>query len=336
MDTFNFSEVKKLLSPGKKILLTSHANPDGDAVGSILAMLHFLNQMNLPTVALLPNRFPEFLHWMPGQEKIKYIDGNEKEAENLFLDSDIIFSLDYNAPSRLDNAGKFLIKSKAVKILIDHHIKPEIQYFDHILSEIAISSTSELVYQFISEINPELINRAVAECIYVGILTDTGSFSYNCNFSKTFITVSKLIEKGIDTAAINRYVYDTNTEDRLRLLGYSLSEKMEVIKEYNTAIISLSQEELKRYNNKIGDTEGLVNYALSVKGIRFAAFFRETKNKVRISFRSIGEFSVNEFARSHFEGGGHKNAAGGDSYVSMEKTIEKFKRLLPEYKNQLS
>lgn len=336
MDTLNFTEVKKLLVPGKKILLTSHSHPDGDAVGSVLAMFHFLNQMQIQTVALLPNRFPEFLHWMPGQEKIKYIEGNEKEAENLFNESDIIFTLDYNAPSRIGDAEKMLINSNAVKILIDHHIKPETQYFDHLLSEVKISSTSELVYQFITEINPNFVNREVAECIYVGILTDTGSFSYNCNFSKTFFTVSKLIEKGIDTAAINRYVYATNTEDRLRLLGYSLSEKMEVFKEYNTAIISLSEEELKRYNSQIGDTEGLVNYALSIKGIRFAAFFREKEKKVRISFRSIGEFSVNEFARNHFDGGGHRNAAGGNSTLSMEKAVEKFKELLPEYKNQLS
>lgn len=285
---------------------------------------------------MLPNRFPEFLQWMPGQEKIVFIEDNEKEAEQLFLESDIIFTLDYNSPSRLGNAGKMLISSKSVKVLIDHHIEPESQYFDHLLSDVKISSTSELVYQFMSEINPESINRSVAECIYVGILTDTGSFSYNCNYSKTFTIVGKLIEKGIDTVAINRKVYATNTEDRLRLLGYALCEKMEVIKEYNTAIIALTKDELETYNNKIGDTEGLVNYALSIKGIRFAAFFREAENKVRISFRSVGEFSVNDFARNHFEGGGHKNAAGGDSFVSMKKTMEKFKRLLPEYKNLLS
>lgn len=333
---FDFSPIRKIIKPDKSILLTSHTNPDGDAIGSVLALYHFFTQSGYQVKALVPNQFPDFLHWMPGCNDIIIFEKNKELGKKLLNGSDIIFSLDYNSPDRMGEAGKSLAKSKATKILIDHHINPDINNFDFCYSNINTSSTSELVYLLIKEIGPVQINSSISECIFTGIVTDTGSFSYNCNFEQTFSIVSELIQQGIDITKINRLIYATNTESRLRLLGYSLSEKLKLYPGFNTAIICLSKEELKKYNHQIGDTEGLVNYALSIKGIRFAAFFSEKDEKIRMSFRSVGDFSVNEFARLHFEGGGHRNAAGGDSYLSMEKTIDKFEKLLFDYKDPLT
>ncbi|MCD4683249.1 MAG: hypothetical protein K8R86_08215 [Bacteroidales bacterium] len=220
--------------------------------------------------------------------------------------------------------------------MIDHHIQPDLDSYNFVLSTVDTSSTSELVFEFMDKINPELINITIAECLYVGIMTDTGSFSYACNYEKTFRIVAELYKLGIDGVAINRLVYSTNTENRLRLLGYALSDKLRVLHKYSTAYISLTKDELVKFNFNDGDTEGLVNYALSIKGIKFAVLFTEKTNKIRLSLRSVGEFSVNKFARDHYKGGGHKNAAGGDSYLSMEKTLEKFERLLSEYEKDLA
>jgi phosphoesterase RecJ-like protein len=247
----------------------------------------------------------------------------------------VLFSLDYNSPSRINDASGSFVNSPAVKILIDHHINPEKDAYDHCFSTTQISSTCELVYQFMKSINKNLIDKAIAENIFVGIMTDTGSFSYNCNYESTFKIVAELIGKKIDTNRINRLIYSDNTESRLKLLGYSLSEKLIVLPEYQTAYISLTRAELEKYHYKTGDTEGLVNYALSIKGVQFAALFTERENKIRISFRSVGNFSVNEFAGKHYEGGGHRNAAGGDSFVDMDQTLINFNRLLEDYKDLL-
>lgn len=335
LTTLNFSELKELLSAKKEILLTSHTNPDGDAVGSGLAMMHFLKQFDHKVNFLIPNAFPDFLAWMPGQENIIIIEKQKKRCKSLIKSADILFSLDYNTPSRLGEAGEAFENARGIKILIDHHIEPDIEKYDHVFSTVDTSSTSELVYDFITSINASKINLDIAECLYTGIMTDTGSFSYACNYEKTFRTVADLYKLGIDGVKINRLVYNTYSESRLRLLGYALSEKLVVRQEYATAYISLTKEELDKYNFKVGDTEGLVNYALSIKGIRFAALFTEKNKKIRISFRSVGNFSVNKFARKYYEGGGHKNAAGGDSFLSLEETLKHFERLLSEYKEEL-
>ncbi|OQX78972.1 MAG: hypothetical protein B6D61_04350 [Bacteroidetes bacterium 4484_249] len=335
LNTFNFSKLKDLLATKKKILLTSHTNPDGDALGSSLAMYHFLILSGHEVNVIVPTRYPDFLAWMPGQEKILIYEKSKMLCDQLFESSDIIFSLDYNAPSRLGIASESCKKAKGIKVLIDHHIEPDTDAYNFVFSTTKTSSTSEIVYEFMQQTNPALINKTIAECIYTGILTDTGSFSYACNYESTFRIVADLYKLGIDGVSINRHVYATFSENRLRLLGYALSEKLKVISKYATAYISLSIDELNRFNYQVGDTEGLVNYALSIKGIKFAALFTERENKIRISFRSVGSFSVNSFAAKHFEGGGHKNAAGGDSFLTMDKTLEKFERLLPEYREQL-
>lgn len=336
LEAIDFSAVKHLFTAKRKVLVTSHSNPDGDALGSALAMYHFLTALNHEVHVMVPNDFPDFLSWLPGISHVLTYEKNRKACDDLFNTSDILFALDYNAPSRINDAAASFIASAATKILIDHHIEPDLSAFDHCFTTTQISSTSELVYQFILNMAPEKLDREAAENIYVGIMTDTGSFSFNCNYGSTFLAAAKLISKGVDANAINRRIYSNNSESRIRLLGYSLSKRLTVIPGFHTAYIALTRDDLDTHDHKTGDTEGLVNYALSITGIRFAALFTERENKIRISFRSAGEFNVNEFARKHFQGGGHRNAAGGDSFAGMDETLERFNRLLADYKEDLS
>jgi bifunctional oligoribonuclease and PAP phosphatase NrnA len=335
LNSLDFSPIKDLFKTPRKILLTSHTNPDGDAIGAVLATYLFFKDLGHDVSVIVPNSFPDYLAWMSGSGDIKIYENEKAACDLLFADAEILFSLDYNHPNRLKDAEPAFNHSGAIKILIDHHVQPKTDAYHHVFSTTETSSTSELIFDFIIQLNPEALNRSIAECIYAGILTDTGSFSYSCNSEKTFRIVAALYSKGIDGVKISRMVYSTFSASRLRLLGYSLSEKLRVLPEYATAYISLTKDELDRFNYQVGDTEDVVNYALSIKGIRFAAMFMEREKKIRVSLRSVGDFSVNAFAREHFEGGGHKNAAGGDSYSSMEQTLAKFEQLLPSYKSEL-
>ncbi|NOX45965.1 MAG: bifunctional oligoribonuclease/PAP phosphatase NrnA [Chlorobi bacterium] len=335
MAVLDFSEIKPLLSTRKKILIVGHTNPDGDALGSSLALYNFLKAESFDLSVIVPTSYPGFLAWMPGQENIRVYEKEKGVCDRIFDEAEVIFSLDHNSPSRLGIATKAFGKSKALKIMIDHHIDPDKKSYDLVFSTTETTSTSELIYDFLAQYNQAQISREVAECIYVGIMTDTGSFSYACNYEKTYRTVADLFKLGIDGVNIHRRVYDTFSESRMRLLGYCLSEKMVVMQKLNTAYISLTKEELERFDFKPGDTEGVVNYSLAIKGIRLAALFTEKENKIRISFRSAGKFDVNVFANKHFEGGGHRNAAGGDSFLPMDKTLEKFERLLLDHKEEL-
>lgn len=328
---FHFSELKGILNEKHKILITSHSNPDGDALGSTLALYFFLKNLGQHSQIIVPDGIPDFLSWMPGKDNIVIFNNDKDRAKKIFKEATLIYSLDYNAPTRIGEASKFLETSTAYKILIDHHIDPDTEFFDLAYSTVDISSTSELVYSLMTAIDDDAIDQNVVECIFTGIVTDTGSFSYNCNYPQTFEIVSQMIKKGLDINKINRLIYATNRESRLRLLGHSLSKKLIVNKEFNTAYIFLSKKELEHYQYQVGDTEGLVNYALSIENIKLAALFTKRDDKIRISFRSVGDFSVNNFARIHFEGGGHRNAAGGDSFVNMKQTIQKFERLLSLY-----
>ncbi len=331
----NLSEVKRLLTDKKKILITTHYNPDGDAIGSSLALYHYLKAKGNDVETLIPNDVPQFLQWMPGIEDATIYYHHAKKADKLLKEAEIIFCLDYNAFSRVNLFEKQLAAAPGIKILIDHHPEPENQ-FDHMLSVIPVSSTAELIYDFISALGDgDMINVDMGTNIYVGMMTDTGSFSYASNYPYTLETVADLIKKGVDTELIHRLVYDTYSENRMRLLGYCLSEKLVVLNEFSTAYISLTKEDMAKFSFQPGDTEGVVNFALSIKNISFAAFFTEKKESVRISFRSKSDFSVNEFAKAHYGGGGHKNAAGGDSSLSMEETLKQFTELLPLYKDAL-
>ena len=335
MENIDFDKICKLLQKPRKILITTHSNPDGDAIGASLALYVYMVKKGHYVHVMVPDPDPAFLHWLPFHEHIMVFSMNQKGCERVINEAELIFCIDYNGIRRLSHASSYVRKANAIKILIDHHVQPE-NDFDMQISITKTSSTSELIYDFIAYSGDKhLIDKSIAECIYTGIITDTGSFSYACNYEKTFLITAALHLTGMDGEHVHRLVYDTYSENRLRLLGYSISEKLVVLPEYNAAYISLSKEDLEKFDYQIGDTEGIVNYALSIKDINLAALFTEKKDMVKVSLRSKGNFSVNEIARKFFTGGGHANAAGADCYLSLEETIRIFRSMLSQYKDQL-
>ncbi|RIA09235.1 phosphoesterase RecJ-like protein [Flavobacteriaceae bacterium MAR_2010_72] len=333
----DIKHIKQLLSEPKSIVVVPHKNPDGDAIGSSLGLYHYLKQFGHKIVIIAPNDYPDFLKWMPAEESVMIYD-NQTEASDLIIDqADVIFTLDFNALNRIGNMEAVVTKSRAVKIMIDHHQQPD-GYATYTYSDVSMSSTCEMVYNFINMLeDTDHINAEIATCLYTGIMTDTGSFRFPSTTSQTHKVIAALIEKGANNAQIHTNIYDTSSYNQLQLLGCAL-RNLKVLPEYNTAYITLSQDELNTYNFKKGDTEGFVNYGLSLKGIVFAAIFIESQQDqiIKVSLRSKGDFSVNEFSRAHFEGGGHINAAGGKSDLTMEATVEKFIRILPTYKHVLN
>ncbi len=332
MNNSYISSLQDFFSTKKKIVIVSHSNPDGDALGSSLALYNYFLLKKQEVTIIVPNNFPEYLAWMKGSEHILLYSSKKNTCNQLIADADILFCLDFNALNRVDKVEDSLRNTKALKVLIDHHLQPELNAFDYAFSETKVSSTSELIYDFIVAMGDQkLMNIDIASCIYVGIMTDTGSFSYSCNYEKTYQISASLLKTGIDAEEIHHLVYDTFSETRLRLLGYCLSEKLVIISELSSAYISLSKEELNRFSYQVGDTEGVVNYALSINHVKLAALFSEREGKIRISFRSKGEVDVNVFARTYFEGGGHRNASGATSYLSLSETIKKFEESLLDY-----
>ncbi|HAN18162.1 MAG TPA: DHH family phosphoesterase [Bacteroidales bacterium] len=328
-------ELKNRIELSEKPLIITHYNPDGDAIGSILAFYHYLVKKGKNPFMVSPNDYPEFLHWMPGNENVTVYKRNTGTVTNAIRDADLIIALDFNNFERTEGLEKYLNESKAVKVMIDHHPDPS-DFADIAISDIQYSSTAEMVYHVIESLGDEdLIDKNIAECIYCGIMTDTGSFNYNSSNPYTYLVVSKLVGFGIDKDRIYWNVYDNFSADRMRLLGYCLHKKMEVFPEYHAAIISITKDELKEFNFAPGDSEGFVNLPLSIKNIRFTAIFIERDKQIKISFRSKGNFSVNKFAEENFNGGGHKNASGGYSYVSLDETLKKFRELLPKYQTEL-
>ncbi|MCI2228001.1 bifunctional oligoribonuclease/PAP phosphatase NrnA [Polaribacter sp. MSW13] len=331
-----FEELKKFLEKPRNIVIIGHRNPDGDAMGSTLALYHYFNKKGHNSTVVVPNEYPEFLHWLPGSKTTYRFDWQNSQSQKAINNSDIIFLLDFNTLHRVGNdMQKTLEKYPNDFAMIDHHQQPDdVKYM---YSDVEICSTCQMVYQFLEMMNDlELIDADIATCLYTGIMTDTGSFRFRSTTSKTHRIIADLIDKGAKNDRIHNNVYDANSYGRLLLLGQALSN-LQILPEYKTAFITLTDEEKKRFDFQKGDTEGVVNYALSLKGIVFAAIFIEDKeqNIIKISFRSKGKFSVNQFARNHFEGGGHDNAAGGKSTVSLKETIEKFKSLLSIYKTKL-
>jgi bifunctional oligoribonuclease and PAP phosphatase NrnA len=329
------SYLLKLLEEKSDVIITTHYNPDGDAIGSSLALYHFLSSQGIKSKVMIPNELPSFLQWMPGvKDACIYID-NPGYGNELLASADLIFCMDYNGLGRVKLFTEQLRAAKATRILIDHHIQPENE-FDLSFSEVNVSSTSELLYQIISKAGLiSSLSMEMAECFFVGIMTDTGSFSFACNRPETFEIAANLIRTGMDVERVHRMVYDTYSESRMRLLGHCLGANMKVLKEYSTAYIWLSKQDLENYNYQQGDTEGVVNYALSIQDVAVAALFTERDDRIRVSLRSKGEFSVNEFARAHFNGGGHRNAAGGDIFKTMPETLQWFESLLPGYQVEI-
>lgn len=340
IETFKMPDgdvVKQLLSIPKYITITTHHKPDADALGSSLALARYLLKKNHTVRVVVPSDYPSFLNWMPNQELVlNYEVNEERQAANAFIQqSDVIFCLDFSAISRLNELGAIIQASQAKKILIDHHLQPE-DFADFKLWTSEASATAELVYDFIVQMGDyALIDLPTAECIYAGILTDTGGFRHPVTNRRVHLVIADILKLGVVPSRIHKLIYESHSENRLRLLGYILSKKLIVLPEYHTAYITLSNEELHMFQVETGDTEGFVSYPLSIKGVIMAAIIIERKDQVKLSFRSVGNFSVNEFARKHFEGGGHKNAAGGKSELSLDETETYFVSLLPQYKEVL-
>lgn len=322
------TELKNKILSSKNIIITTHKSPDGDAIGSSLGLYHFLKKFDLNVTIIVPDSFPSFLNWMEGTSEIVIHEKNEAFSTRLIESSDLAFSLDYNGLNRIGEMGKILGNSKSYKILIDHHQNPE-SFADFSFVDTDCSSTSQLIYEFIEKLGEtSKISKNIGECLYCGIMTDTGSFKYPSTTDRTHEIAASFIKKGIDVSKIHNEVYDTNSEDRLRLIGFALTEKMKVFHELGVAHIVLSQEELKRFNFKKGDTEGLVNYPLSINGIKFSALITEKENEISLSFRSKDDVYVNEFASKYFNGGGHIYAAGGRETTTLTETIDKLEKLL--------
>lgn len=318
-----------------KIVITSHKNPDGDAIGSSLALYEYLKLKQHDVSIIIPNAFPAFLNWLTNSKEIVIYQDEAKKAQKLIDEAQTIFSLDYNALHRTGDMKSVLEQCKGTKILIDHHLEPDTN-FEFMYSTIETSSTSELIYNLITQAGETgLINKQIAEALYVGIMTDTGSFSYSCNRPKTFYITGALIESGIDGERIHSLVYDTFSEDRLNLLGFCLSERLVVRADLGIAYIYLYKKDLNKFNHQVGDTEGIVNYALSMDKVNVAVLLTERDKLIRISFRSKSSFSVNEFARKYFDGGGHQKAAGGNSFESMDKTINRMIKLFENHKDEI-
>ena len=337
MININIRDLKTQLQDSKKIIVIPHKNPDGDAIGSCVAINELLKSLGHKSSIISPNNFPDFLKWMDNQNEIKIYENNPELFNNEILTSDIIFTLDFNSLSRIGSMGEIVKDSRALKVMIDHHQNPE-NYADYTYSDVKMSSTCEMVFHFITELSlNDKISSKIASALYTGIMTDTGSFKFPLTTDITHKVVSGLIKKGANGNEINNLVYDNNSYEKLLLLSHTLSN-MIVDTEHNTAYMYLTQQSLNKYNFKKGDTEGFVNYGLTIKGVKFAAIFieNEADKIIKISLRSKGNFNVNEFSRDNFNGGGHINAAGGYSKEKLEDTVSKFKNLLPKYKIKLS
>lgn len=337
MQKNDIKKTKELLQVANNIVITCHKGPDGDAIGSSLALYSYLSKFKKKVHVIVPDEYPDFLKWLPSNDHILIYEDQKEDCDTIINSADLIFTLDFNSLHRTGNMQEILSSTSAKFIMIDHHQQPD-DYAEVTYSDVSICSTCQMIYHFIESLDElKSIDTNIANCIYTGIMTDTGSFRFRSTTSTTHRVIANLIDIGIDNAQIHQNVYDNNSYNRLQLLGKSLNN-LKVIPELNTAYISLSADELHQFNSQKGDTEGVVNYALSLKGVKLAAIFKEDNSSqlIKMSFRSKGDFSVNELARTHFNGGGHINAAGAVSDLPLEDTLEKFISILPNYKNKLS
>lgn len=327
------SEFRFWMGWADRYVILTHMGPDGDAIGSSLALYHYLRLKGKEVVVLVPDSAPDFLKWLPDADSIKVYADDPDASENLVYKADVLCCLDFNVVGRIGKVAASFLYSKAKKFLLDHHPFPGANY-DVTLSHPEASSTSELVFHLICALGDfRLINTEIAQCIYTGIMTDTGALSYNSNTSLLFNIVSHLLDKGVDKDEIYRRVYNNYSEDRLRLQGFVLCDKMQVMQDKSTAIITLTDAELRRFNYKKGDTEGFVNMPLQINGVLMSAFFREDTELglIKLSFRSVGDVPCNRFSSDFFNGGGHMNAAGGEFRGTLDEAVERFMKGLDEW-----
>jgi phosphoesterase RecJ-like protein len=332
----DIASLNNLLAQPQKIVITTHHKPDGDAMGSSLGLYNYLIQQGHHTTVITPTDYPDFLTWMPGNEEVIIYTENKEHSAALIADADIVFCLDFNNLSRINEMGELVRAAGAYKIMIDHHLEPE-DFDDYRHWDINACAAAQLVYSFIVDIldNKKLINKDVATCLYTGIMTDSGSFRLPNTTSAVHRVIADLIDAGAVNWRIHELVYNSASENRLRFLGHCLSSCLEILPEFNTALIVVNKHDLEKYDVNTGDTEGIVNYALSIASIRLAAFIVERDDKVKLSLRSKGDFPANEICKLYFSGGGHRNAAGGQSSSSLQEVVNQFKLILPEYKKLL-
>jgi phosphoesterase RecJ-like protein len=331
------SEIFSLLEEPKNIAITFHQKPDADAMGSGLGLYNFLIQFGHSVTVISPTNWAGFLSWMPGAKKVLDFEMQNEKALNALKEAQWLFCLDFNVLSRARNMEPVINNLTCTKILIDHHQQPQTEAFDYGISNTEKSSTAEMVFDFIiNSGHAEKINIDVSECLYAGVMTDTGSFRFNSTSADVHRMVAKLKETGLNHSQIHENLFDNFMEGRFRFFGNTLLNRMEIFYEYNTALIAIPQKDLIKFNVKTGDTEGLVNFPLSIKGIKLAAIIIDRGDERKSSFRSKGVFDVNTFARKYFNGGGHFNAAGGKNTESLDEVIAKFKKAIRENKEQLN
>lgn len=324
--------LRQAIEEAGKILIVGHNNPDGDAVGATMALHYYLKNEGKQSWVVYPNHCANNLLWMDEDDIVLNYIEHKSEVEQAVDACDLMFVLDFNRLSRTEGLRHILEAHPMNRIMIDHHLEPQWDMLEMGYSDTTVSSTCELLYRiFCQELDADKITPLIANCLYAGMSTDTGSFSYSCSHKELFMAIADLISKGLDTVKVHQNIFDNFSENRLRMLGCCLGERLIVKPEYHTAYMYMTAEDMKKYNYQSGDTEGIVNYGLSIAGIRFAAFFTQREGRIRMSFRSQGDIDVNVFARDHFNGGGHKNAAGGLSHDSLDSVLEKFENALPAF-----
>lgn len=325
-----------LLNTPAKAVVTMHQKPDGDAMGSALGLYHFLVAMGFDAVVISPTNWANFLNWMPGVDTVLDFEQQKEKCTAIINAADLLFCLDFNVLHRTKHMEQPLLNAPGTRILIDHHEQPQVEVFGYGVSDTSKSSTCEMVYDFIVDSgNGAKINTDIAECLYTGVMTDTGSFRFPATTASVHRMIAHLKDIGLKHTRVHDNIYDNFLENRLRFIGHALVNRMEVLYEYNTALMYITRGDLQRFNIKTGDTEGLVNYLLTIQGIKFGALVIDRDGERKWSFRSKGAFDVNSFARKHFNGGGHVNAAGGGSYDSLEENVKQFKEIIKEYQHQL-
>ncbi|MBT1690026.1 DHH family phosphoesterase [Dawidia soli] len=333
----NIQAFKDYMDQPRKVVILTHFKPDADALGSSLGLAGYLKKKGHAVQVITPSDYPDFIAWMPGNSEVLVFQKERPQKARQFVEgADIIFCLDFSSLNRIHELGELVKVAAARKVLIDHHLEPE-KFAEFEQWDETAASTAELVYQLIEQLGDKsLIDASIANCLYAGIMTDTGGFRHPNTTHKVFQIAGELVGLGAEPAKVSKQIYDTNSLERLRLMGYVLSEKLQVLPEYRTAYMALSAEDLKKFSSQTGDTEGLVNYGLSIKGIRLSVMISDRRDNIKLSFRSLGSFSVNDLARKHFEGGGHRNAAGGQTNLTLDQTLQKFLDLLPAYKDELT
>ncbi|MCB9245357.1 MAG: bifunctional oligoribonuclease/PAP phosphatase NrnA [Flavobacteriales bacterium] len=318
-----------------KIVITTHHKPDADALGSSLGLFHFLNGRGLDVQVISPTDYPAFLKWMPGEESVLNFEENPERSSEIIALADLIFCLDFNDLSRINEMGALVDQSGALTVMIDHHRNPS-GFDTHRFWTIHTSSTSELIYNFIVKFGSEAeVSKSIGECLYAGIMADTGSFRFSSTSGQTHRIVASLMDRGVVPHEIHSHLNDNFTLNRFKLMGYVLYEKLQVLPEYNTALVALSREEIQKFGIQTGDTEGFVNFGLGIQGIKLSVLIIDRTKLIKMSFRSKDDFPCNELASKHFSGGGHLNAAGGSSTESLDEVVDRFLKILPEYADKL-